>query len=316
MNLSSWSQVSKQKRQTIFSQCLFNQKKKIKVMRKNWVVLLVMGLMVVSCTNVKESKEYKELQAERDSLLMHSASVASEAAEMMSVISEVEANFAKIREAEKYIATQSAQGGEMTQDTKQRVQENFKMINEILQRNKEQLEELNRKQSAGNKEIATLKNTINRLNEEMRESSNRLVELQEELARKDEQIALLAEDVTALAQEAEQQSAIIQEQEKTLHTAYYVFGTASELKEQKILSGGFLRQTRVLQDTFNKDYFLKIDIREVTEIPLYAPNAKLWSTHPEGTYEFVKGDDGNLTFVITDTQRFWSLTKYLIIEVS
>ncbi|HCC86207.1 MAG TPA: hypothetical protein DEQ06_06425 [Porphyromonadaceae bacterium] len=272
--------------------------------------------MAVSCTNVKESKEYKELQAERDSLLMHSASVASEAAEMMSVISEVEANFAKIREAEKYIATQSAQGGEMTQDTKQRVQENFKMINEILQRNKEQLEELNRKQSAGNKEIATLKNTINRLNEEMRESSNRLVELQEELARKDEQIALLAEDVTALAQEAEQQSAIIQEQEKTLHTAYYVFGTASELKEQKILSGGFLRQTRVLQDTFNKDYFLKIDIREVTEIPLYAPNAKLWSTHPEGTYEFVKGDDGNLTFVITDTQRFWSLTKYLIIEVS
>lgn len=316
MSLSSWSQVSKQGEQTICSKWLFNQKKKIKVMRKNWVLLLVMGLMVVSCTNVKESKEYKELQAERDSLLMHSAGVESEAAEMMSVISEVEANFAKIREAEKYIATQSAQGGEMTQDTKQRVQENFKMINEILQRNKEQLEELNRKQSAGNKEIATLKNTINRLNEEMRESSNRLVALQEELARKDEQIALLAEDVTALAQEAEQQSAIIQEQEKTLHTAYYVFGTASELKEQKILSGGFLRQTRVLQDTFNKDYFLKIDIREVTEIPLYAPNAKLWSTHPEGTYEFVKGDDGNLTFVITDTQRFWSLTKYLIIEVS
>ena len=286
------------------------------VMKKNWILLLVMGLMVVSCTNVKESKEYKELQAQRDSLMMSSAGVESEAAEMMEVISEVEANFARIREAEKYIATQSAQGGEMTQDTRQRVQENFRMINEILQRNKAQLEQLNRKQSAGSKEIASLKNTISRLNAEMLESSNRMAELQNELALKDEQIALLAEDVTALAQEAEQQSAIIREQDKSLHTAYYVFGTASELKEQKILSGGFLQQTRVLQDTFNQEYFLKIDIREVNQIPLYAPKGKLWSTHPEGTYEFVKGDDANLTFVITDTQRFWSLTKYLIIEVS
>lgn len=285
-------------------------------MKKNWIMLLVMGLIVVSCTNVKESKEYKELQAQRDSLLMRSTGAESEASEMMAVISEVEANFAKIREAEKYIATQSAQGGEMTQDTKQRVQDNFQMINEILQRNKEQLEQLNRKQSAGSREIVSLKNTISRLNAEMLESSNRLTQLQEELARKDEQIALLAEDVTALAQEAEQQSATIREQEKTLHTAYYVFGTAGELKEQKILSGGFLQQTRVLEDTFNKEYFLKIDIREVTQIPLYAPKGKLWSTHPEGTYEFVKGDDGNLTFVITDTQRFWSLTKFLIIEVN
>jgi len=285
-------------------------------MKKNWFLFLVMGLIVVSCTNVKESKEYKELQAQRDSLLMRSTGAESEAAEMMAVISEVEANFAKIREAEKYIATQSAQGGEMTQDTKQRVEDNFQMINEILQRNKEQLEQLNRRQSAGSREIVSLKNTISRLNAEMLESSNRLTQLQEELAQKDEQIALLAEDVTALAQEAEQQSVTIREQEKTLHTAYYVFGTAGELKEQKILSGGFLQQTRVLQDTFNKEYFLKIDIREVTQIPLYAPKGKLWSTHPEGTYEFVKGDDGNLTFVITDTQRFWSLTKFLIIEVN
>ncbi len=63
-------------------------------MKKNWFLFLVMGLIVVSCTNVKESKEYKELQAQRDSLLMRSTGAESEAAEMMEVISEVEANFA------------------------------------------------------------------------------------------------------------------------------------------------------------------------------------------------------------------------------
>ena len=94
-------------------------------MKKVWLGMFLLGL-IVSCTNVKETKEYKELQAQRDSLLMQSAGTQQEAAEMMAVISEVEANFAKIREAEKYISTQSAQSGEMSQDTKTRINENFK----------------------------------------------------------------------------------------------------------------------------------------------------------------------------------------------
>ena len=284
-------------------------------MKREWILLVVMGL-IVSCTNVKESKEYKELQAQRDSLLMQTADADSETAEMMSVISEVEANFERIREAEKYISTQSSQEGEMSQNTKDRVSENFKMINEILQRNKAQLEELNKKYSGSTREMTSLKNTISRLNREMQESTGRLSELQAELALKDEQIAQLSQDITSLALETEKQSEMIREQDRTLNTAYYVFGTARELRDQKILSGGFLQATRVMQDTFNKEYFLTIDIREVTEIPLFAPKAKVWSTHPEGTYEFVEGEDGNLTFTITDTQRFWSLTKYLIVEVN
>ena len=118
-----------------------------------------------------------------------------------------------------------------------------------------------------------------------------------------------------MADHVEEQTVTIREQDKALNTAYFVFGTMSELRAQKILSGGFLRTTRVLEDTFNEDYFIEIDIRETTRIPLYDKEAKLWSNHPKGTYEFEKGADGNLTFVITDVTRFWSLTKYLIIEV-
>ena len=168
-----------------------------------WVAI---GL-IVSCTNVKESKEYKALEAQRDSLMMVTVDAESEAIEMMSVISEVEANFERIREAEKYISTQSAKEGEMSQDTRTRVTENFKMINDILQRNKTQLQELNRKYSGSTKEVASLKNTITRLNREMEESAGRLAEMQKELAAKDEKIAQLSQDITSLAIEAEQQSA-------------------------------------------------------------------------------------------------------------
>lgn len=288
-------------------------------MRKVFILLLGLGVFF-SCMDsgrkkVRESSEYKKLQAQVDSLQAILNVSDTETLEMMAVINEVEANFEKIREAEKYISTQSSQSGELNKATQERVKDNFNMIQEILKRNKAQLAELNTKYAGSSKQIASLQSTINRLNTEMQESSARLIDLQTLLSQRDETIGQLSEDISGLAEQTEEQAATIRQQDKTLHTAYYVFGTMNELKEQKILSSGFLRSTKVLTETFNKDYFLQIDVREVTEIPLYAPKAKLWSNHPEGTYEFVEGANKNLTLQITDTQRFWNLTKYLIIEV-
>ncbi len=284
-------------------------------MKKLLLLLIITTGIIFSCTNVKESKEYKQLQEERDSLLMQSSSANSEIAEMMSVIDDVEENFNQIREAEKYLTMQSSDQGELSDNTKKRINDNFKMINEILQKNKAQLAALNKKYSSSTGQAASLRNTIERLNKEMQESALRINDLQTELSRKDATIAQLSTNVTELSGHLEEQSVTIREQEKSLNTAYFVFGTMDELKDQKILSGGFLRTTRVLEGSFNEDYFIEIDIRETTRIPLYDKKAKLWSTHPNDTFEFETGDDGNLTFVITDTQRFWSLTKYLIIEV-
>ena len=282
---------------------------------KKLLSLLFSAGVLFSCTNVKESSEYKQLQNERDSLLMQASSTNSDIEEMMSVIDDVEENFNQIREAEKYLAVQSADQGEMSANTKKRINDNFKMVNEILQKNKAQLTELNKRYSSSTGQTAALRNTIERLNKEMEESASRINDLQTELSRRDETIAQLSTNVTELSDHLEEQSVTIREQERTLNTASFVFGTMSELKAQKILSGGFLRTTKVLEDSFNQDYFIQIDIRETTRIPLYDKDAKVWSNHPEGTYEFEKGSDGNLTFLITDTQRFWSLTKHLVIEV-
>ena len=147
--------------------------------------------------------------------------------------------------------------------------------------------------------------------------------MQEDLAKKnvriqelDEMVSSLNEDVESLATTAAAQSEKLNAQDKALHTAYYCFGTSKELKEQKILSGGGLfSKSKVLQSGFNKDYFISIDIREVKEIPLFASKAKLKSNHPEGSYEFVEDEDGNLTLKINDEKAFWSLGKYLVIEV-
>ena len=124
------------------------------------------------------------------------------------------------------------------------------------------------------------------------------------------------EDVENLSTTTAAQSEKIDAQDKELNKAYYCFGTSKELKAQNILSKkGLFSKTKVLQDGFNKDYFITIDIREVTEIPLFASKAKLQSNHPDGSYEFIKDEDGNMTLKISDPKTFWSLSRYLVIEV-
>ena len=39
------------------------------------------------------------------------------------------------------------------------------------------------------------------------------------------------------------------------------------------------------------------------------------TTHPAGSYELVKDDKGQLTLKITNPKEFWSVSRYLVIQV-
>lgn len=277
--------------------------------------------MLASC--VQNSADYKKLQAENDSLRIENTKSTDELNEMLNTLNDIEADIQSIRDAENYLTIQQQAGGEMTKSRKEKIKQNMQLISETLQKNRAQIEELDKKLQKSGIQSSALRKTINRLSSELDQKATMIVALQEDLAKKnvriqelDEMVTSLNEDVENLATTAAAQSEKINAQDKALHTAFYCFGTSKELKEQKIISGGGLfSKSKVLQSGFNKDYFISIDIREVKEIPLFAGKAKLKSNHPEGSYEFVEDEDGNLTLKINDEKAFWSLGKYLVIEV-
>jgi chromosome segregation ATPase len=278
--------------------------------------------LLASC-NVKDSKEYKELQAQRDSLLQKNSSEASEVTELMAIVNEVEDNFSQIKEAEKYLTVQTQTKGELNSDTKARISENFNMIKEILKKNKEDLDKLNKRLGASKGEMSGLRKTLDRLNKELEERSATILQLQNTLAQKDQEIANLNLNVDNLSRKVDDlsdtntsQAGKISEQDKALNTAYYVFGTSKELKEHKIISGGFLSSTKVLKDAFDKNYFIKVDIRDLKEVPVYAKKGKLLSNHPEGSYVFEKDNKGELVLKIKDYKSFWSLGQFLVVQVN
>ncbi len=277
---------------------------------------VVCALILVSCG--KNSAEYKALKAENDSLKIAHAQTGAELDEMLSTLNMVEDNFQSIKQAENYLTVQSSQNGEMTPTTRERITNDMQLIAETLQKNKEQIEKLDKQMKKSNIQSSELKKTIERMRNELAEKTATLTELHAELTKKDAQIAelsqsveMLSSDVSNLKSDVESQEKTIKEQGQIISTVYYCFGTKKELEEQKILTKG------QLGTDFNKDYFIKVkDFQTLTSIPLEAKSGKLISKHPQGTYSFEKDSKNKVVLRITDTHKFWTLTKFLVVEVS
>ena len=113
-----------------------------------------------------------------------------------------------------------------------------------------------------------------------------------------------------LQEESARKTETINTQDKQLNTAWYVFGTKKELKEQRILEGD-----KVLESNFNKSYFTKIDIRVDKEIKLMSKSAKILTMHPSGSYTLQRNANKTYVLRITNPQIFWSTSKYLVVQV-
>ncbi|MDR3129070.1 MAG: hypothetical protein LBU03_02330 [Tannerellaceae bacterium] len=286
---------------------------------KTYLRLLLIGTVsFFSCG--KLNKDYKALQAENDSLKIENLRSAAELNEILSILDEVESDIRTIRTTEDFLVLPASEG-ELPPSKREELRKNIELVTSILHKNKQQIANLEARIKQDNIRFASLRKTIVRLNAEISDKVTLITTLQEDLAKKnihienlDSQVASLSKDIKALTQTNAEQSQQLSWKEKELHTAYYCFGTRKELKEQRILTGG-LFSAKALEGDFNRDYFVAIDMREVSEIPLFAGKATLKSNHPDGSYRFDKGKQDDLTLVILDAEAFWSFSRYLVIQI-
>lgn len=293
--------------------------KKIHPMKKVIASMFCIFLLV-SCG--QQSSESKKLQAENDSLKLENAKNSAQMDDMLSILNEIESDFQTIRDAENYLTLHQSDV-ELGGSKRELLRQNMQLVRETLQKNRQQISQLEEKLNQSNIQSAGLRKTIERLTSELEQRATMIVTLQNELAKKDSQIREMGEQMTGMNEELESmaltnisQSEQIKQQDHDLNVGFYCFGTSKELKDQNIIEGGgLLGKTKVLPEGFNRDYFISVDIRDLKEIPLFARKAKVLSSHPQNSYELVTDNEKNLTLVITDYAQFWSVGKYLVIEV-
>lgn len=285
---------------------------------KKLLFLSVCVAVLTSCGNMGRNEA---LKAENDSLNFVLAERDAELEGIMEAFNEVQEGFRLINEAENRVDLQG--DGVEGASVSQKIREDIRFISEKLRSNRERIAELEEQLNNSKYASSSLKKTIANLKKELEAKTRQIETLQAELASKniriaelDDAVAGLTQDVANLVADNAVKAATVASQDKALNAAWFVFGTTSELKEQKIISKKFLGKTKVLEDDdFNKDYFTQIDIRTDKQIKLYAKDAKLLTVHPEGSYELVKDDKGLLTLVITNPSNFWSVSRFLVIEV-
>ena len=281
---------------------------------KKLIFFAACALTVVSCNQDKASQADLAMIQQRDSLEQIIAQKDNEINDMMTTLSDIEEGFREITEAQNRVTL--AKQGEGT-NTRQRITENVQFIQSVMKQNKELINKLKQQVRESTVKGDQLKKIIDQLTSQMEQKDKQLAALREELDKKDihiaaldEQVADLSSDVSSLREETTQKSQTISKQDKELNTAWFVFGTAKELKEQNILDGG-----EVLRSNFNKDYFTKIDIRIDKEIKLYSKDAKMLTSHPSSSYTLAPDANKQYVLRITDPNLFWSTSKYLVIQV-
>ena len=280
---------------------------------KKLAILAVATLAIASCKNEAPKEDLAAIQ-QRDSLNQIIAQKDNEINDMMTTLSDIEEGFREITEAQNRVTL--AKSGEGT-NTRQRIQENMQFIQQAMKQNKELINKLKQQVRESTVEGGQLKKIIDNLTQQMEIKDKQLQDLREELDKKDihiaeldEQVADLNTNVSSLKEDNTKKSETISSQDKALNTAWFVFGTKKELKEQKILDDG-----EVLRSNFNKDYFTKIDIRIDKEIKLYSKTAELLTSHPTGSYTLLRDANKQYVLRITDPQLFWSTSKYLVVLV-
>ena len=283
---------------------------------KKLAILFVCVAMLASCDGLKGGS--KDLKAENDSLLMELTQRNAELDDMMGTFNEIQEGFRKINAAESRVDLQRGTVTENAISAKQQIASDIEFITKQMDENRTQIEKLQAQLKSSKSNSAQLKKAVEALTAELNAKQQRIEELQTELASKniriqelDAAVSELAATKETLTAENEAKAKTVAEQEKSLNAAWFVFGTKSELKAQKILESGDVLKSA----DFNKDYFTQIDIRTTKEIKLYSKRAELLTAHPAGSYELVKDDKGQLTLKITNPTDFWSVSKYLVILV-
>lgn len=275
----------------------------------------MMLLAITSCDFTNKSKgETNQDEEQVDSLQRIISQKDGEINDMMETFNQIQTGLREISEAEnRVIVAKSGEGA----NSRQQMLEDVRFISSTMQQNRALLEKLRQQLRESSIKGDQLRRTIEGLVAQINDKEQQLQQLRAELDAKnihiadlDKTITGLNDNVSTLKEESSKKTETINDQDAQLNTAWFVFGTKKELKEQRILYG-----SKVLQANFNKSYFTKIDIRVQKEIKLYSKSAKILTMHPSSSYTLQQDANKQYVLRISNPQLFWSTSKYLVIQV-
>jgi len=254
----------------------------------------------------KENKEVIELRNKVEQLELENTMKDSVLNEAISFFNEVQANLAKINIKEDEIRVRSS-NPEITSEDQQWILQEIQNINFLREQNAKKVRNLQGKIKDQTLKISELENMVDRLVLQIQSRDEQIASLKRTLADLDMEYAELFD-------EYQEQVELALDVMKEMNTVHYSYGTLDELVENGVLvrEGGFIgigRKTTIADD-MNQDYFQHLDKTKTKQINIVGEDPEIITDHPVSSYEW----NGN-KLIITDADKFWRISNYLVITV-
>lgn len=285
---------------------------------KPYFLIAILTVFVAFGCKEKEKKEIERLNKENLELRMQSQVKDSSINDILQSFHQIESNLAQIKEREALITVKSSDKSEMTPDVKARINEDIKVINDLMAKNRTEIARLRKLLKASNLKMEEVERMVTELNAQIEDRNTQIAALKDDLSKTQLNVETLNASIDTLETERTQLTSTVQERTEMLNTAYYVVGSKKELLGENVIAkeGGVagINTAVKLKADFNDDKFERIDIRELSEIPINSKKPTLVTTHPAGTYELEKNDNGVVERIrILNPEKFWSTSKYLVV---
>lgn len=207
--------------------------------------------------------------------------------------------------------------------TRKEIRQRIDDLKELVIRQRTRIEELSDSLSfITDKKVAALQTIIANLNAQLEEKERTIQQLKGELNSSKTTITNLQANVGKLYEEkgmleehVSMQEEALEKQDEIINEAYYIIGTRKELKAAGVISTNLLQKSKVNLETVDLSKFKKIDIRNfTTELKIDTKKAVILSPMPNDSYKIVQ--TGNqATLFIEDVASFWSLSRFLVIQI-
>ena len=256
-----------------------------------------------------ESEEVARLKSQLNSLQTEMSDKDSTINQSVRLFNEIQDNLIAINLKEDEIRLRTVDV-ELTEDSKGWIIEEIKKLNMLRESNQRKVRQLNKLTANLKKENSELKLMRDNLLKQIEEKDKEIDRLKNELADMDREYLELFDAY-------QEQVELAYETMMELNEAYYAYGTVSELKANKVIEKKgatySLKSIKIKADV-NEDYFTKIDITKVKEIPFEGKKYAIITDHPSDSYEVV-GEGSGQKLVITNYKKFWKISKFLVIGI-
>ena len=287
-------------------------------------IIIIAFVALMAATSCVSKKSADRLMQQKDSLSMALAAKDSIINDVFISMSSISENLTAIKVRENIITT-STTDNEIPKQTATRISEDIQAIDELLIKNKDNIEKL--KNSAArlrkaNIKIAGLEKMVAQLQQQVTDKDTEIERLKASVQTMNIKIQDLGSKVASLRGNLDSLDMLntnltseLRAQESILNTCYYIVGSQRELLDKEIVyKKGLIGRTLKINENHSLNSYTKIDLRGVDHINIGHKKVNIVSTHPESSYELVMNTNGVVEYLkINDKQRFWESSKGLVI---